>query len=572
MFVELSKGVALLLALCLLQGFVYRHWSRNEVAGQIVSGLVFGAVCIIGMLAPLEMVPGVIFDPRSVVLGMAGFFGGPITGAVAGVIVAGYRIWLGGGGAPVGVAVVVSCVVLGLAYREAHRREWVGVGFWPFLIFGLAVHLWSVFLFTFLPDPIADKVMDTVALPFILTFTPGTALLGLLLRIVYDQVDASRRLEESEARFRDMTESSSDWFWETDENMRFTLLSERFREITGIHEDCVIGKTREELALDDLAAEAWRLHHFDIAERLPVRGFTYDISAPDGKRLTISINGKPVFGRDGRFRGYRGTATDITDQRQAETIRDRALVAAEQANEAKSEFLATMSHELRTPLNAIIGFSDILKHQYLGTVDTDTYREYGGYILSSAHHLLELVDDLLDLSTIEAGAMPLETVTLSVDKIVSECTRAVYTKALSKDIELRTDLAPDLPAVLADRRAVKQVMLNLLANAVKFTPEGGFITIAVIATGNQTRITVKDTGNGISAEQLATVTSPFMRAVPSTLKSDAGWGLGLSISKGLVELHGGELEIESEVGTGTAVSFTLPNAELSIGMVLEMSA
>jgi PAS domain S-box-containing protein len=252
---------------------------------------------------------------------------------------------------------------------------------------------------------------------------------------------------------------------------------------------------------------------------------------------------------------------DITERKRAEEDLRRALVNAEQANQAKSEFLATMSHELRTPLNAILGFSEILSGQYLGPTGKEKTREYAKDINASGEHLLELVNDLLDISTIEAGKHSLVKEQLSISDTVQDCTKFIAENMESKGIELVINKLDKLPSFYADRRAIRQILLNLLSNSTKFTAEGGKITLSVTASSEQTTFKVTDTGIGIPAEKIPKLTDPFVRGEQNPHKSVDGWGLGLSIANSLVELHDGTLEIESIVDKGTTVTVTLPNSE-----------
>ncbi len=252
---------------------------------------------------------------------------------------------------------------------------------------------------------------------------------------------------------------------------------------------------------------------------------------------------------------------DITERYEAEAAQQRALIDAERANQAKSEFLTTMSHELRTPLNAILGFADILRQQYLGPIGENRYIEYASDIETSGQHLLDLVNDLLDLAKIESGKHELRKEAVPVGDIVVECAHIIAKHADLKEIEITTKVSDGLADLDADRRAAKQILLNLLSNAVKFTPKGGNVAVTVEACECGNAIRVIDNGLGIPADSIPGLTDPFERAAPNpyvTHVTQEGTGLGLSITKSLVELHNGKFGIESEIGNGTTVTVELP--------------
>ncbi len=244
------------------------------------------------------------------------------------------------------------------------------------------------------------------------------------------------------------------------------------------------------------------------------------------------------------------------------TLEDLALMAneAEDANKAKSAFLASVSHDLRTPLNAILGFAEVLEGQYFGPLGNPKYQEYAADIRTSGVHLLELLSDLLDLSAIEAGKRDFHREALILGDIFAECETIVGEKARDKGIDLKFEAPASLPPVNADKRAVTQILLNLLSNAIKFTGDGGAVMVAAKAAEGQTVIEVSDTGQGIAAESLPTLTDPFKTAQVSPHRSHEGWGLGLAIVNSLIELHDGRLDIQSVLGEGTTVTVRLPNA------------
>ena len=268
---------------------------------------------------------------------------------------------------------------------------------------------------------------------------------------------------------------------------------------------------------------------------------------------------------------YANLRLDLETARSTELLKrarqeaEAAKDAAQQANRAKSEFLAAMSHELRTPLNAILGFSDILFNQYFGPPGAGKYREYANDIHSSAKHLLDLVNDVLDISAIEAGRTMLEIGIIEVRGLIAECVHTVRERAGEKGVMLREAVPDGLPRLKADRRAIKQVLLNLLSNAVKFTPDGGSVTVTAAVADGFLVITVADTGVGIEPERLSQIMSPFTSKAANPYTSDRGWGLGLAISKSLIDMHAGEIAIHSRVGHGTTVTVRLHLDSSAIG-------
>lgn len=245
---------------------------------------------------------------------------------------------------------------------------------------------------------------------------------------------------------------------------------------------------------------------------------------------------------------------DITDRKRAEEQLQTALVDAERANQAKSEFLATMSHEFRTPLNAILGFSEMLSAHYFGPLGADNYEIYANDIHTSGEHMLELVNDMLDIAAIEAGKRPMINEDVDVGEIVKDCVRNVEPAAQDSGIDLSLDVADDAPSIYADKRSVTQIVFNLLSNAIKFTERDGMISVSLTAADNKISIKVSDTGVGIPPDRLSTVTDPFSQTHSDPHITQQGTGLGLSIVKSLVENHSGKLNIESEVGKGTTVT------------------
>jgi two-component system cell cycle sensor histidine kinase PleC len=249
----------------------------------------------------------------------------------------------------------------------------------------------------------------------------------------------------------------------------------------------------------------------------------------------------------------------IAELERAKAISEEARLRAEEANLAKSRFLATMSHELRTPLNAIIGFSEIMQGEILGPHSTPTYKEYASDIHQSGQHLLNLINEILDISRIEAGRYELNESAVDLAKVVADCHRLMRLRAEAKGLKIVELFEPGLPELWADERAMRQICLNLLSNAVKFTPTGGTVTLSIGSTslGGQF-LSVQDTGPGIPEDEIPSVLRSFGQGSLAQQAAEGGTGLGLAITKGLTELQDGTFELKSKLGYGTEVIISFP--------------
>ena len=257
----------------------------------------------------------------------------------------------------------------------------------------------------------------------------------------------------------------------------------------------------------------------------------------------------------------------IGELEQAKAISDEARRRAEAANIAKSRFLAQMSHELRTPLNAILGFSEVMKNELFGAHAVAAYKGYAADIHGSGVHLLGLINEILDLSRIEAGRYELNEETVSLSHIAEDCHHLLKLRASSRGITIHGVYEPNLPRLWADERALRQICLNLLSNAIKFTPQGGEVWLKVgwTASGGQ-YLSVKDTGSGIAEDELPIVLASFGQGSNSIKSAEQGAGLGLPIAKSLVDLHGGTFSLTSQLRIGTEVVVTFPPERVVSGL------
>ncbi|CAN7445425.1 ATP-binding protein [Phenylobacterium sp. LjRoot219] len=397
-------------------------------------------------------------------------------------------------------------------------------------------------------------------------------IIGVALDVTEERL-AQARAQSAEGRLRDAIESVSEAFVLWDRHDRLVMYNRNYRSFFRLDPQLLKpGAQREEVERNARAAMRQ-----DVRGPGDRRGVS-EAELVDGRWVQISER-RTAEG------GLVVTATDITAvkaQEEARRLNEEELrkavvnlersqselselarkyetekVRAEAANQAKSEFLANMSHELRTPLNAINGFSEIMLAGMFGPLGDARYRDYAQDIHNSGQHLLALINDILDMSKIEAGKMSLRLEPVSVEEITEEAVRLVRTRAETAGLALTFELPP-LPDVEADYRAVKQVLLNLLSNAVKFTPRGGRVSVSAERQGERVRVNVHDTGIGIAAEDLKRLAQPFEQIESQHAKTQQGTGLGLALSKALIDMHGGKFELVSAPGHGTTASFSLP--------------
>lgn len=329
----------------------------------------------------------------------------------------------------------------------------------------------------------------------------------------------------------------------------------------------IFGVDRDEFTptVDNLNS---RLHKRDVGrllqafQRAIIEKNNYDmefrIKLDDGSTRYIHCEGKCELDEEGDVTALFGIMHDITEATLHELELREAKEAAERAYAAKSQFLANMSHELRTPLNAIIGFSEMMQRQLLGPIGTEKYLDYIGGIRESGEHLLDLISDILDMSKIEAGKYELDLEDLNLAKVMRLAVHMIEGRAQESKISLSMNIENDDLHVVADRRALMQILLNVLSNAVKFTNAGGSVKIECIEREDYIAVKVHDTGIGIPADKLQSVTNPFEQAANHYTREHEGTGLGLAITKDLIELHRGTLQISSTVGIGTTVNIRLP--------------
>ncbi len=368
-------------------------------------------------------------------------------------------------------------------------------------------------------------------------------------------------LRESEDRYAIAMESTSEGLWHWDVLRDEVYIAPRLAAIIGI---TAPDSKKARLIFDKHVHpddQLRRQHAF--LEHLKGGSSSYRceyrLRRADGSYLWVLDTGLARRDQDGRVYRMAGSVADISARRNQEIELRRAKEQAESASRTKTEFLANVSHELRTPLNAVIGFSDIIRHELLGPIGKVKYREYADDIYNSGMHLLDVINDILDVAKIEAGKVELHEETVGVDQCAQAALRLVKQRASANAVHLECNVPADLPPLRADDRKVKQILINLLSNGVKFTPSGGYVAISALLTATGAmRITVQDTGIGIAKEDIQKALSPFGQVDSHLARKYQGTGLGLSLVQALVALHGASFNLTSEAGCGTTVTVEFP--------------
>lgn len=413
-----------------------------------------------------------------------------------------------------------------------------------------------------------------------------------LLHGIRERSQVVERLRASEQRLRSIVENSPASISLKDADGRYLMVNGQFEKLAGLSRDVIKGKTSDEIFPEDFAKSGID-HDREVlrSTRASTREESLDVAGRQRFFLTVKF---PIADNGGKVVAIGAIHTDITERKRVEeqTLRAKTRLElkahelgetmeylahardqAEAADQSKSDFLAMMSHELRTPLNAVIGFSEIMKTEALGPIGSVRYREFADDIHASGRHLLDLINDILDLSKIESGKSRLSEQEIEIAEVVDSVVTLVRESARENAVEIELDCAADLPDMLADKRKLKQIFANLLSNSIKFTPAGGKVSVRTWRDADNGHVfQVADTGIGIAPEDIPKALAPFQQIDSKLSREHEGTGLGLPLTKALVELHGGTLDIESEVGIGTTITLRFPASRLIESMCIQTPA
>ena len=381
-----------------------------------------------------------------------------------------------------------------------------------------------------------------------------------LMAMVLKRRSMEKSLRESEQHLKRVLEGSNEGTWDVNLKEDYLIFNRRYADIIGYEEE-EIGHNfewmKQHIHPVDMECAVMAIDNI-LNSTTTIAECEYRIRGKDGKYRWVSNKGKVVeYSENGEPLHIAGVLVDISERKEAEATLLAAKKTAEEANRTKSEFLANMSHELRTPLNSVIGFADILAEETFGSLN-DKQQRYVGNISKSGRHLLSLINDILDLSKIEAGKMTLHPEEFEIGDSLDEIRSIISPLAHKKDINLEVNIVPDAITVNADKGKFKQIIYNLLSNAIKFTDNEGSVIIYVTLQGDCVRVEIKDNGIGISKENQEKLFKAFTQIDSSSCRVYEGTGLGLVLVKNFIEQHHGNIWIESEIGSGSSFIFEIP--------------
>lgn len=385
-------------------------------------------------------------------------------------------------------------------------------------------------------------------------------LAAVLIYYIYNRRASEMALEQSELKHRRIYENATEGIFQADTSGNFINANPAMAVILGYGSSAElvdeVSSFIDEVYLDPSIAEK---HLMLVSKGQFLIDEIYQWRRKDGSLTWAALNAHGVFDSDGKMLYLEGTLTDMNDRVRAEVNLRKAKEMAELANRTKSEFLANMSHELRTPLNAIIGFSELLTSEAFGQLGHPNYKEYASDIHGAGRHLLGLINDVLDVAKVEAGQLQLSERKIDLASVIQSCFRMLSVRAAEAGVSLQMELPKEVPVFIGDETRIKQILANLVSNAVKFTNQEGFVTVGVeIRSDNGINLRVEDTGIGIEESDIPRVLDRFGQVQTNYARNNDGTGLGLTLVQMLCEVHDARFTLESEVGVGTVCTVIFP--------------
>lgn len=549
--IELVYNLSLLVAISVISGFIDNRWKRASLTGAVLQGVLFGGAALVGMLRPLVIEQGLIFDGRSVVLSLCGLFFGPISAAIAGSMAIMLRLIIGGSGAIMGVSVIVSSCFIGVLFNLWRRNKFLELSWLNLYALGVVVHIVMVALMFTLPW---EKVSDTIfnVGPPVLIFYPLTTL--LIGKILSDQENAQKSmlaLKKSQALYHDLVETSHNLIWQCDAERRYIYLNPSWESVLGYSLDEMIG--RKFTDFQDLTHSERDIEVFNkLLSGSSIEGHETEHIHKSERKVNLVFYAKTVFDEEGNPSGTRGTAYDITERKKSETELLKAKEKAEEMNRLKTNLLANMSHDLRTPLVGMLGFSELLKTELTGE-----HKEFAVMINQSGLRLLKTLNAILSYSKLESEKIEVVLSNVRIADIVKDEIELFKPLAAQRSLYIESDIQCENLILKTDDKLIREIIDNLLNNAIKYTLKGG-VAISLYTKNKTAIIKVTDTGIGIPKDKLEVIFEEFRQVSEGRARSFEGTGLGLTLAKKYSEYIGGNIHADSVEGVGSTFFVELP--------------
>ena len=562
----LLQNIAILLAFTMLYDLTWvKQEMPNKLWRKVLTGVIIGGIGVILMLSPWTLVPGLVFDTRSILLSISGIFFGSVPTIVAMAITGSVRMIMGGDGTWMGLAVIASSGTIGIVWRNIRPAWKEKKPFLEILGMGFMVHLVMLLCTFLLPRDLIGQTLRAIALPIVILYPFGTALLGQLMAIQHNNWvnrKAKAHLAESERRFSELMRTITLFSVFLDIKGNITFCNQYFLETTGYREEELLGRNWMEVFIDPADREEISsvFRQVVFGNHIISRNEN-EIILKDGTKLTVSWNNAALFSESGEIIGGASIGENVTQRREFEKTLMEAKERAVESDRLKSIFLTNMSHEIRTPMNAIMGFSRLL-----GSDDLDllTRESYINIINNSSNRLLRIIDDIIDISKIEAKQLSIHMTDTNIHNLLRNSIETFEKSELlagKPGITISFNVPDEFEklTVETDPNRLQQVIDNLISNAIKYT-KTGTVTAGVEINpdddADSVRFYVTDTGPGIPESMRSMVFERFRQVEEN--RYHEGAGLGLSISKGIVELLGGRIWYSSEETGGSTFYFTLP--------------
>jgi len=563
-FLSLINNVALIIALSIFYSFIIRRWKYGSRISQAISGFLFGVVAVVGMMNPLIVSPGLIFDGRSIIISVAGFIGGWVTALIAALMGIVYRTWIGGPGAIMGVSVIASSAAIGIAYHYIRRRR-PHVAAPLYLIgFGIIVHICMLALTMTLPSGMRYEVFSNIAIPVILIYPLGTLLVCVVLLDLESRLQAEYALKKSEEKYRLVVENANEAILVAQDGL-LKYINPMTLKILGYSDDLLTSRPFVEIIHPEDREKLFEAHikRMRGEETQPVQQFRAiardgTIRLADSHAIMISWEGKPAT---------LNYITDITERRQAE---EEKQLLEERLNRAeKMESLGLLAggvaHDLNNVLGIVVGYAELLLRDMDHSNSTRTKLLN---VMEGGQKAAAIVQDMLTLARRGVAGKNV----MNLNSIISDYKKAPEFEQLSAfhpNIQIRTELEPDLPNISGSSVHLGKTIFNLVSNASEAMLKGGVLTIKTanqyldepihgydeIREGDYVVLSVSDTGEGINKADLKRIFEPFYT---KKIMGRSGTGLGLAVVWGTVKDHNGYINVQSEEGKGSAFTLYFP--------------